>query len=110
MKRIVLTIAILLGVSVTYAQSSKTAPASNQEHIAATVNYEMAKLKSYNLTATQEKALIKANQQSVEAMHTLGPSSADANAFKKIRETKEAEYKKVLTKEQYEKWMSDPNK
>ncbi|MBL7720107.1 MAG: hypothetical protein JNL72_14820 [Flavipsychrobacter sp.] len=104
MKKIVLTLAILAGASSLYAQSS------TQDHINNTVKYEMGKLKNYNLTATQETALTKVNKDAAETMHQLGPSSADVNAFKKIAEKKDAEYKKILTKDQYEKWQKDANK
>jgi uncharacterized lipoprotein len=107
MKKLILAAAILVGSSAVYAQQTQ----QTQDPIATNATYETNKLKDLNLTPAQKDAVYQLNVEFTKTMYaTSSPASADLATIQKIRADREKEYKKILTEEQFNKWMASPSK
>jgi hypothetical protein len=106
MKKFVLSIAVLLGATAMYAQSTRTVSAS-QDPATATAIVETNKLKDLKLTAAQDEAIYKLNLESARAFYvSSNPGSVDKAVIERNKAKQDMEYKKILTKEQYATWKN----
>jgi len=110
MKKIILSIAILLGATGMYAQSARTVSAS-QDPATANAIVETNKLKDLKLTAAQDEAIYKLNLENSKAFYASStPGSVDKATIERNKAKQDMEYKKILNKDQYATWKNGQTK
>ena len=108
MKKIILAITILIGATnLSFAQSAmqNTTAADRQKAVVENAKFETNKVKYLQLSDKQQTSIYNVNVDYARKMFAVAnPSHVDKVALNKLNAEKAAEYKKILSKEQYAQW------